>query len=181
MANRNRSYTPEFKARAIDTCLRAVMFGWSVKRFARISRIPRVTILSWLQEDDATFDTYTRAMKSKALELPAMANDIIKRVIDGRLEWASEMNAEGHIEKTLVRRYIEPKAAAVVLRHIEFRVQREIKHIYEYSRTVNNKTTVEEMSDTEIERRYAELEKKARAGRADEFEGENVFPIKRES
>ena len=136
------NYPPEFKARAIELCLKAIIAGWSVARFSRHAHLSRVTVLEWLS-DDTVFDRYARAMSIKALDFPSQHADIVKMVISGK---------------------IEPKVGQVALRAIEFRMMREIKRIYEPTRTVNhNLGNLAGQPDQEIIERYEQLKEKALA------------------
>lgn len=163
MVRPKRVYSPEHKARAIDLCLQAIIFGWSVHKFSKLARLPRVTVLTWLM-DDTVFDRYTRAMQIKALALPTMANDIIERVINGKLVRRVETLPDGEIREHVERVFLDPKAAGVAIRHIEFRIQREIKKIYEQSSTKTHNVNFHDMTDSDVDRRIAEHQKKLMAG-----------------
>lgn len=161
MPRPKRVYTDEFRERAIDLCLQAIIFGWPIPKFAKLARIPRVTVLTWMQ-DDAVFDRYRRAMEIKALALPTMANDIIRQVIEGKPVRRIERAEDGTIREHVDRIFLDPKAAGVVLRHIEFRIQREIKKIYEQSKTIRHETTpLREMPDNELDRKIEDFMAKA--------------------
>lgn len=136
-----RSYSPEFKERAIKLCLHAIKLGWSVNRFCRWARMSKVTMMDWLS-DDQYFDQYRRAMEAKAVDFPALHADVVKRVIEGK---------------------INPAAAGVALRSIEFRMMREIKRMYEPTKKIEHKHTVQTMSDSEIEARFEELQREQQA------------------
>lgn len=158
-----RSYPPEKKARAIEVCLRCIIAGWSVARFARWARIPRVTVLEWLSED-AIFDRYARAMSVKALDIPAMHANVVKMLIEGtpakKADGTPVLDADGK----QVREFMDSKRAGVALRSLEFRMMREIKRIYEPTRTVNhNLGNIATMPDQEVIERYDELKQKALA------------------
>lgn len=162
MPKKYRSYTPEFKSRAVDLCLQSIVVNnWSLRRFARRSGIPTLTVHTWVMEPD-TFERYTQAMKLKALELPLMANDIVAQVIHGKPVRYVEEGANGELVEKVKRVFLEPKAAGVALRHIEFRIQREIKKIYEPTKSVSHKHThkFSEMPDDEVERQFAEMQQK---------------------
>ena len=163
MSRRSKNYDPVTKARAIELCLHALTMGWSVARFARRSGIWRTTLLEWLS-DDTVFDRYARAMQIKALEIPAMHANVVKMLIEGvpKTDAKGEpvLDAGGRQE----REYIDPKRAGVALRSLEFRMMREIKRIYEPTRTVNhNLGNMAGQSDQEIIERYEQLKEKALA------------------
>lgn len=154
-----RSYTPEFKARVIEVCLRAVKFGWSVQKFAKRAGIPRVTVLDWLSED-GVFEQYRRAMETKALEIPSIHFDVIKKVIRGE---------------------IDAKAGRAAMMGLEFRMMREIKKIYEPSsrHTHDHKHAIEEMSEAELRDRAQEIinraiEQRAQKGPDEETPGPTI-------
>jgi transposase-like protein len=154
------NYPPEFKARAIELCLRAIIAGWSVARFARHSHVPRVTMLEWLA-DDTVFDRYARAMQVKALDIPAMHADVVRMLIEGTPKRDAEGIPIRDSDGQVVREYMDPKRAGVALRSLEFRMMRELKRIYEPTRTVNHQLGVATMPDSEIVSRYQALKKKA--------------------
>lgn len=155
-------YSPEFKARAIELCLRAITMGWSVARFAKRSGIWKSTMLTWMA-DDLVFDRYRRAMEIKAVDFPALHADVVQMLIHG----VPKRDKMGEIvfdeNGDVVREYMDPKRAGVALRSIEFRMQREIKRIYEPTRTVKHQLGVGAMTDSEVHARYEELKKQALA------------------
>lgn len=143
------NYTAEYRARAVNVALQAIVFGWSIARVAKLSGIKRVTLLSWLSSDEY-FDRYKRAMEAKALDIPSWHLDIVKRVIDGK---------------------IEPAVAGVALRSLEFRMMREIKRIYTPQLDVHAKRQIDDLTDREVVARFEELERKAIEARQQQIEG----------
>ena len=164
MAGRNREYTPEFKSRATELALLAIINNWSVAKFSRFAHIPKATVLSWLMEEP-TFDRYTRAMQVKALSLPIMANNIVDHLINGKTVIQWETKDSGQREMMVRKVFPDPKAAAVALRHIEFRIQREIKKIYEPTRKIDHRHRFEDMTDDQIKAKRDELLEKALSAR----------------
>lgn len=145
MARPKRSYTTEFRQRAIELVLYAIIWGWSVKRFSRIAKIPKVTLLTWLS-DDLVFDRYKRAQEIKALDLPSMAMEIVHEMRKGDLDSA---------------------IGSRILKHLEFRMMREIKAIYRTETQVNHKHSLEDMSDSEVDAKFEELLARAKAQKKD--------------
>lgn len=148
MAKLRGSYakrTPQQKARLCELCLTALARGRSLASFARLSGVPQATLATWMAED-AYFDRYTRVMEAKALLLPARADDILRRLIGPCTEDEA----------------LEAKVAGVALRHLEFRMMREHKgQMYKAQKIVENKPAVQDMTDEEIEARYADLVSRA--------------------
>lgn len=138
-----KRYDPEFKSRAIELCLRAIRAEWSIARFARRAGVPKGTMMEWLSED-AVFDRYKRAMEVKALALPDKAIDVVNRIIHGKAVY----NAKGELTG---REFLDPKAGRVALQHYEFRMMREIKSMYQPSKTVEHKRRLEDLSDEEVD------------------------------
>lgn len=134
-----KTYSPEWKSRAIELCLHAIKLGWSVARFCRWAGVSRVTMLDWLS-DDTNFDRYRRAMETKALDIPALHMSVIDRVISGK---------------------IEPAVAGVALRSLEFRMMREIKRMYEPTQKVEHKHSIASWTDAEIDAEYERLQQAA--------------------
>lgn len=156
-------YTPERRQRAIELACRAVSRGWTMNRFCRVSRVPIGTLLEWIGKDDAVFEQYAQAMATRAMLIPDMAMSVVDRVINGRMVTRPDPDRPGEFVRVVEK--LEPKAAGVVLRHLEFRMQREIKKIYEPTRTVKHKHSLDDMPDQEVERRYNELmERERQAG-----------------
>lgn len=159
MARRSKNYPAEFRERAISLCLDAIVGGWSVAKFAKLAKIPRITVLSWLQSD-MVFDRYKRAMEQKALDFPVIHSDLIKWVIEGR---------PVRDPKTGEIKYqpLDPKAARVAMQGLEFRMMREIKAIYRTETQVNHKHSLEDMSDSEVDAKFEELLARAKAQKKD--------------
>lgn len=143
------NYTPEFRSRAVDVALRAIIAGWSIARVARWSKVRRVTLLGWLSSDEY-FDRYKRAMEAKALDIPELHTNIVHRVINGT---------------------IEPKAAGVALRSLEFRMMREIKRIYTPQLDVHAKRDIDDLTDREVIERYEALKQAALSQAQQQIEG----------
>lgn len=161
--SRYTKYTPEQRARAIDLACRAVSRGWSMARFCRRSGVGQGTLLEWLSADDDAFERYAHAMASKAMLIPDLAMNVVEYVLNGRAVLRPDPDRPGEFVRVVEK--LEPKAAGVVLRHLEFRMQREIKKIYEPTRTVKHKHSLDDMPDQEVERRYNELmERERQAG-----------------
>ena len=136
----SKNYTPERKERILELFFRAMAMDWSTRKFARWSKVPASTINTWLLED-GVFDQYRRAMERKAFSLPQRADDVVNKLLTGK---------------------IEAKVAGVVLRHLEFRLQREFKGgVYQTHKQITHKTDVADMTDDQIEERFAELRAKA--------------------
>lgn len=125
----------ERKAKAIELALMAFAGGWTIAKFCRHSHINKSTMLRWMAEDTVQ-PRFLKAMQIKALALPDDASEIVNQIITGK---------------------IDPKAGGVALRHLEFRMMREIKAQYQPSRTVNNVTNMSEAPDDVIEQRFNEL------------------------
>lgn len=161
MARRSKNYPPEIKERAIELCIRSIKLGWSVARFSRMSGIWRTTLLDWLSTDDV-FDRYRRAMEQKALEIPMLHMDVIKRVIEGKLVKDPKT---GKVR----REFLDPKAARVAMQGLEFRMMREIKKIYEPTsrHQHDHKHDLSDVSDHELEaQKNALIEKEIAARQA---------------
>ena len=142
----------ERKAKAIELALMAFAGGWTIARFCRHSHISKSALLRWLAEDTVQ-PRFLRAMQVKALALPDEASEIVRRIITGQ---------------------IDPKAGGVALRHIEFRMMREIKIQYQPSRLVTN-TNTQDLPDDVVDQRFAELMERhlqARQQASEEAEGQ---------
>jgi hypothetical protein len=125
----------ERKSHAIELCLNALAGGWTIARFCRHSHVHKATMLRWLAEDTVQ-PRFLKAMQVKALALPDDASEIVRKIIDGT---------------------IDPKAGGVALRHLEFRMMREIKSHYSPHRTVSNTTDMSDAPDDVIDQRFNEL------------------------
>lgn len=145
----------ERKAKAIELLLHAVAGGWTVERFAKISGVHRATLFRWLSEDTIQ-PRFLRAMQIKALALPDEAMGLVKLLRRGG-EFVAMPDPDKPGEFKQVWRPVDPKAIGVALRHIEFRMMREIKAQYQPSRETTIKTSVADMTDAEIEAKYADL------------------------
>lgn len=166
-------YPPEFKTRAIELCLRAIVMGWSVAKFAKRAGIWKSTMLTWMA-DDTVFDRYRRAMEIKSVDFPALHADVVRMLIEG----VPVRGPDGHIEKDdkgrPVIQHIDAGRAAVALRSIEFRMQRELKRIYEPSQKVTHELgNMATMTDQELTERYERMKQKALAegGKGQVIEG----------
>lgn len=145
----------ERKAKAIELLLYAVAGGWTVERFAKVSGVHRATLFRWLSEDTIQ-PRFLRAMQIKALALPDEAMGLVKLLRRGG-EFIAVPDPDKPGEFKQQWRPVDPKAIGVALRHIEFRMMREIKAQYQPSRETTIKTSVADMTDAEIEAKYAEL------------------------
>ena len=125
---------------------RALARGWTMRRFSRVSKVPSETLNTWCAED-VYFAQYRRAMEIKALSLPELHSDIVDRLINPKRDVSDRL---------------DPKAAGVALRAIEFRLMREFKGgVYQTQKTVNHRD-VTDLTDEELDRRTYELTRKAR-------------------
>lgn len=158
----------ERKAKAIELCLRAVSGGWTIAKFVHWSGVGKSSMLRWLAEETVQ-PRFIAAMQVKALALPDEAMELVRQLVAGG-KYVMALDAEGR----LVRTWLEftptnIKAIAVGLRHYEFRMMREIKALYQPSRTVTNIHEHRTKTDDEIEKEFGEIEARilnaARAGR----------------
>lgn len=125
----------ERRSHAIELCLSAIAGGWTLTRFARLSCIHKSTLLRWMAEP-LIQPRYLQAMQVKALALPDDAMEVVRKVLSGE---------------------IDPKAGRVALGHYEYRIQREIKALYQPSRTVTNITEPGDIPDEQLNKRVEEL------------------------
>lgn len=155
-----KQFTPEQRNRAVELCLWSVRAGWPISRFCRLSGVPKATINLWLTADE-NFDRYRRAKESQAMQLPDMAMDVVRRVIDGVLVEEDQV-VDGQVVKVKRRHFLDPKAGKVALSHFEFRLMREHKaRMYANDRQLTVKRDIDDLTDREVIARFEELRRRA--------------------
>lgn len=152
----------ERKSKAIELCLHAIAGGWTMVRFCKWSKVSRSTMLRWMAEDTVQ-PRFMMAMQVKALALPDEAMELVKLLIaGGRFVMRQVDGAEpGKFANTWEP--VDPKAIGVALRHYEFRMMREIKALYQPSRTVTTVTDTRTMPDDQLEEKIQELIRQAQS------------------
>lgn len=151
-----------WKSKAIELCLVALAGGWTLRKFALWARIGRGTIIRWMGEETVQ-DRFHQAMRTKALLLPDEAMEIVHVLRRGG-EWRVLTDpTTGKAATEWVK--ADSKALGTALRHIEFRMMREIKH-YRNTRDVNvNLNDMSAVPDDKLENRYEELLDRAQQAR----------------
>lgn len=145
----------ERKDKAIDLMLQAIAGGWSLRRFSRRSGVSIRSLLRWVQEP-AVHPRYIQAMQTKAMLLPDEAMEIV-----GVLRQGGEVQLRPDPDKPKELRFefvpANTKALGVALRHLEFRMMREIKVLYQPSSVVTNVTDPSQVPDDKLDERINTL------------------------
>lgn len=159
-----RVRTPEErKAKAIELLLLAIAGGWSLRKFSRRSGVSIRSLLRWSQEPTVQ-PRYIAAMQTKAMLLPDEAMEMVKVLREGgELQLRPDPDDPTALKFVFVEANV--KALGVALRHMEFRMMREIKVLYQPTRQVEHSITdAQNQTDEKIDARFNELMGKALGG-----------------
>lgn len=148
--------TPEErKAKAIELLLLAIAGGWTLRRFARLSGVSHRSIMRWVAEPTVQ-PRYMVAMQTKAITLPDEAMEIVKVLREGG-EVRLRPDPDNPKNLIYVFEKVNVKAMAVALRHIEYRMMRELKALYNPARVVEHVGATADLPDERIDARVGEL------------------------
>lgn len=148
----------ERKAKVIELMLLAVAGGWSLRKFSRRSGVSIRTLMRYVAEPTVQ-PRYLQAMQIKAITLPDEAMELVQILKAGGQVITIPGDAPGTFRQ--VWQEADPKALGVAIRHLEFRMMREIKALYQPTKEVRNITTPSDMPDDQLDNRINELVERA--------------------
>lgn len=146
----------ERKSKAIELCLQAISGGWTLRKFSHWSKVSKASLLRWMAEETVQ-PRFLAAMQVKALALPDEAMDLVHLLRRGG-DYVTVPNPDKPGEFIVEFRPVDAKAIGVALRHLEFRMMREIKAQYQPGRTVTHQLgDMGQIPDDQVNARFDEL------------------------